>query len=266
MKSINLKISIAALMIFTLAISCQKVVDLKLNNETGRLVIEGNITNVNGTQTVKLSRNVSFYSPNSYPAVSGATVKLKDAIGHVYSLNETQPGTYASVLLKGQRGNTYTLSVSVNGENYTASSTMPNQVMIDSLTYENDEFSTDDRKNIVVYYTDPRGVNNYYRFVEYVNNAEVRETFAYDDTFNDGQQVGVVLRQDDIKIYSGNTVRVEMQCLDKPIFTYWFSLRQQQIAGGMSGVTPADPPSNLSNNALGYFSAHTTQIKTITIK
>lgn len=266
MKIINLKITIAALMTLTLAVSCQKVVDLKLGNETGRLVIEGNITNVNSIQTIKLSRNVSFYSSNSYPAVSGATVKVTDVLGHGYIFNESQPGTYTYGLLKGQKGNTYTLSVTVNGQNYTGSSTMPALVMIDSLSYENDDFSSDNRKNMIVYYSDPPGVNNYYRFIEYVNNVEVRETFAYDDTFNDGQRVGVVLRQDDIKIYSGNTVRVEMQCLDKPIFTYWFSLRQQQIAGGMSGVTPADPPSNLSNSALGYFSAHTAQTKTVIIK
>jgi hypothetical protein len=266
MKHISFKIYIVSLIVTISAASCQKVIDLKLGTDTGRLVIEGNLTNVNGTQTVKLSRNVSFYSTNDYPVVSGAKVTVNDAAGHLYSFREGAAGTYSYTPLRGERNRAYTLTATVNGQTYTATSTMPAQVMLDSLGYEDSEFNNDGRKNIVVYYADPIGVNNYYRFVEYVNNVEVKETFAYDDNFSDGQRIGMVLRQDDIPIRSGAMVTVEMQCIDKNVFTYWYALRQQQIAGGLSGVTPADPPTNLSNNALGYFSVHTSQTKSIIIR
>ena len=36
--------------------------------------------------------------------------------------------------------------------------------------------------------------------------------------------------------------------------------------GGGAGVTPANPPSNLSNGALGYFSAHTTTVSSLIIR
>lgn len=266
MKRISFKIYIVCLMVVVSATACQKVIDLKLGTDTGRLVIEGNLTNLSGTQTVKLSQNVSFYNSNTYPTVSGAKVTVKDGAGHVYSFRESEAGTYTYTPLRGERSRAYTLTVTVSGQTYTATSTMPAQVMLDSLGYEDSEFNNDGRKNIVVYYADPIGVNNYYRFVEYVNHVEVKETFAYNDNFSDGQRIGLVLRQDDIPIHSGALVTVEMQCVDKNVFTYWYALRQQQIAGGLSGVTPADPPTNLSNNALGYFSVHTSQTKSIIIQ
>ena len=46
---------------------------------------------------------------------------------------------------------------------------------------------------------------------------------------------------------------------------YWFSLMQQQGNGPGGGTTPSNPPSNFDNNALGYFSAHTTQVKQIIV-
>jgi hypothetical protein len=57
-----------------------------------------------------------------------------------------------------------------------------------------------------------------------------------------------------------------MQCIDKPVYTYWFTLMQQGDNGPGGGVTPADPPSNITPTVLGYFSAHTTQSKTIVVK
>jgi hypothetical protein len=41
---------------------------------------------------------------------------------------------------------------------------------------------------------------------------------------------------------------------------------QEQTNGPGGGVTPSNPPTNITPVTLGYFSAHTTQSKTIVVK
>ncbi|EHQ26298.1 DUF4249 domain-containing protein [Mucilaginibacter paludis] len=261
------KLYIVFLLGTLLATSCNRVIDLKLGNDTGRLVVEGNITNIKGTQTVKLSQNVSFDNTNTYPAVSGATVTISDNTGNKYTLTEAPAGTYSVSQLAGIAGNVYTLNILTGGKTYTAASTMPALITLDSITSKNTVInSSKNRKQITVHYQDPLGVVNQYRFVMYVNGVQVKSVFAYNDNFNDGKYAHTDLRQTDIDIYPGDTVQVEMQCIDKNIYTYWYTLMQQQPNGPGGGVTPTDPPSNITPETLGYFSAHTTQTLTLVVK
>ncbi|ULT26048.1 hypothetical protein KUH03_03495 [Sphingobacterium sp. E70] len=53
-----------------------------------------------------------------------------------------------------------------------------------------------------------------------------------------------------------------MLCVDKTVYNYWYSLMQQSAN---SGVTPSNPPTNISPVTLGYFSAHTFSTKSIQV-
>jgi hypothetical protein len=265
MKKINIYYIITAISLIAIT-SCTKVINLDLGNNTGELVIEGNITNVSGPQYVMLSTNVPFTNTNVYPPVTGAVVTIKDQIGKSYTLTEGPKGTYSITPLVGVTGNTYTLSVVSGNKTYTASSTMPTAIALDSLTSKNNVINSGSniKKTITVYYQDPAGVPNQYRFVMYVNGVQIKSVFAYNDLFTDGRHVSSDLRQNDVDIHQGDTVKVEMQCIDTNIFTYWYTLMSQQQQG--AGVAPSDPPSNISPTTLGYFSAHTTQTRTIVVK
>jgi hypothetical protein len=50
-----------------------------------------------------------------------------------------------------------------------------------------------------------------------------------------------------------------MNCVDKNVYDYFFTLSGVTGNNGFQTATPANPVSNISNGALGYFSAHTTQ-------
>jgi hypothetical protein len=268
----TLKTAIYLLFFLSLA-SCTKVIDLKLGNNTGELVIEGNITNTAGPQIIKLSTNVPFSNTNTYPPVTGATVSVSDQAGNIYLFTEGPSGTYSNTGLSGIPGDTYTMTVTTGGKKYTATSVMPAVVKLDSLTSKNDVIQTSDHKKLVtVYYRDLAGVANQYRFVLYVNNVQANDIFAYNDQFNDGRYVSIDLYENtanssvDKGIFSGDTVTVEMQCIDEPVYTYWETLMQEQTNGPGGGVTPSNPPTNITPATLGYFSAHTTQSKTIVVK
>ena len=267
MKINNISFGMALMMLLLPAIiSCQKVVDLKLKDASGQMVIEANVTNTN-TSIVKLSQNVSFTSTNTFPPVSGAVVTISDQSGKSYTLTEGIAGNYSSSQLQGTSLNTYNLTVQTGGKTYTARSTMPPAIALDTITAKNDEFNNGtNRKEISVSYFDPAGIKNQYLFLMYVNGVQVKSLFVYNDDLTAGKHVTAQLRQYDIDVYTGDVVKVEMQCIDKANYTYWFTLQQQQQQGPGGGVTPSNPPSNLSNNALGYFSAHTTQTKTIRVQ
>jgi len=120
-------------------------------------------------------------------------------------------------------------------------------------------------KTVSVYYHDPPEAENQYRFILYVNGVQVKKVFASDDEFTNGRLVNTTLYQNDIKINTGDKVGVEMQCVDKKVFTYWYSLSQQGGNGFANSATPSNPTSNISNGALGYFSAHTVQHASVTV-
>jgi len=266
-KMKNIKIYLAVLIITVTVVSCTKVIDLTLANDSGKLVIEANITNINGPQYIVLSRNVAFTSTNTFPPVTGATVTVTDDEGNTYPFSEGPKGTYTAIQMAGIAGRTYKMTVVTGGITYSATSVMPASVPLDSVTSKNNDFNTkNNRKEITVHLQDPPGVANQYRFVLWVNNVQVNTIFAYDDEFTNGRYVNGDLVENATDIYPGDSVRVEMQCIDKPIFTYWVTLMDQQLDSPGGGVAPSNPPTNISPTCLGYFSAHTTQTESIIVK
>lgn len=257
------------LMLGSLSFSCKKIIDLNLDTAAQQIIIEGNITNQREVQVVRISRSVPFSEQNKFPAVSGALVTVTDDAGNSYNLNESFPGVYTVFNVAGKPGRTYTLNVNVDGQTYTATSKMPNAVPLDSLTASKESFGRDDRTIVAVNYNDPPDVANYYLFKMTVNGVKAERIFADSDFFTDGRKVKTDLyltSNDNVEIKEGDNVSIEMQNIDKPVYTYWRSLEQQYSSGNPNDVTtPSNPPNNLNNKALGYFSAHTTQTMNVLI-
>jgi hypothetical protein len=262
----KLRYSIPAIILVSFFIaSCKNVIDLNLNNAAPQLVIEGNLTDQLGTQAVIITRSVPLDNTNTYPPVSGANVNLIDYNGISYALIERSPGAYYSTSFIGRYKQSYKLQVKYNGETYTAVSTMPAKVGIDSVALSVQSFSTTVTKNIIVFYHDPPDTANQYRFVLSVNGVQVKQVFARNDQFTNGRYVQQILYQDDITLKSGDRVDIEMQCIDANIYTYWYTFSQQK-SNGFNSTTPTNPPNNFNTDkVLGYFSAHTTEHRNIII-
>lgn len=246
--------------------SCEKVIDLDLKDAAPQLVIEGSVSNVPHIPTVRISRSVKFDEPNNFPGVSGAVVKITTGNSPIF-LTETAPGVYTGQPVVGRSGRTYTLQVDLEGQIYKAASTMPNQVVIDSVAIDEQSFGGRTDKTVIVYYTDPPAEKNQYRFIMAVNGTQIKEVFARNDQFTDGRVVRVALYQDDVKIKSGDKIDLEMQCIDERIYTYWFTFSKQSGSGmGNGSVAPANPPNNFDRPVLGYFSAHTQTRRVVTVR
>lgn len=243
--------------------SCEKEIDLDLADQSGTIVIEGNVTDAEGSYTVKITKSVGFSQPNQYPAVAGATVVLSDNTGQTETLQYMGHGEYKSNTFMGVPGRTYTLKVQAEGKQYTAQSSMPQAVEMEGIAQDTFMFGDKKSYTLLPIFTDPATLGNRYLFSFTINNLSKKYISVLSDNLNNGlpNQWTLGLPNDDNKgrdheVVVGDLINVEMQCIDTNIFTYYSSLIQISEGYG-SSVTPANPPSNISNGALGYFSAHT---------
>jgi len=253
----------AKLIIATVALlmsSCKKIVTLKLNNVPQAIVIQGEVTNNPGPYYVTISRPVDFYADNNFPPVSGAAVVITDGNGNIDSLTETTtPGVYATSHLEGIPEVSYHLSVTVQGINYSAVSTMPATVNLDSVTFVSNSGFGRKQISAVANFQDPAGEKNYYQFIEYLNNQPLsKDLFVFDDRLSDGRYIENTLFNDSSYLQVGDQLVVDMYCIDSAVYNYFFQLLESGGAGNFNtSASPANPTSNISNGAYGYFSAHT---------
>ncbi len=246
------------LLLFTslLFIGCTKQINVDLKNAPPEIVIEGIVSN-SASAEVSITKSVQFSSNNTFPKVSGATVSITDDQGNKYNLSETQPGLYTNKNLIGIPGHTYNLTVNAEGKDYTASSQMPQQVNLDTLLFEKIFFGNKSIWIVKPQYMDPPGFGNYYKFIETINGTRFPAVWIWDDRFTNNDISTRPLIQNDSVININDTIEVEMQCIDKNIFRYFTALHDVQH----NATTPANPDSNISGGALGYFSAQTSQKK-----
>ena len=238
--------------------SCTKIITPNLNNAGPQLIIQGVVNDTAGPYFVTIARSVGFYSDNIYPNVSGALVTITDATAGVSDvLTETTPGVYATHTIQGTHGNTYRLKVELNGNTYTAISTMPQQsVLLDSIS-----FDASDAKRIRAQanFQDPVNIVNFYKFSVYVNGINKRfQTF--EDRLSDGRYIRERMDNDTSEIKTNDTVQLSLVGVDKNVYTYLFEA--EKIAYDNANLSaPATPTTNISGGCLGYFSAQTISTK-----
>ncbi|SDM02087.1 protein of unknown function [Pedobacter steynii] len=268
MKSMNLK-KYTRYVFVVIAVgtfsACKKVIDLKLDEAVPVIVIDGGISDLNENQVVKVSKTYNFTEPNKFNGVSKANIVLKADAKVLAVFVETDPGIYKSpTKFKGKPGVRYDLSVTSEGKTYEASSIMPARVILDALTFKTFNFFGGNKSYIVANFSDPAGIANQYRYILKTKGV-VEEDAVSEDRFNDGNKVENVIFYELDDLVKGDSVHVEFQCVDRNVYRYFYSIGQNSGQGGPP-VSPANPPSNFSNGALGVFNAHTSSSRTAVIK
>ncbi len=267
-----------------MASSCQKEIQISLNSASPQIVIEASLSDLPNGNYVKLSQTVNYYNSDSFPPVNGAIVKITDNLGDTAKLPEVDSihGIYAANFISGIPGRTYTLTVLSKGITYTSVSTMPNPVKID---YLNDTIiksggfgggggggasqnPTDTTYRIVLDFQDPAGISNYYRFVEIIDGITYNSASVTSDRFRDGKVIERTMRIDtSLTLVRGNVVTMELQSIDVGAYNFFRTFGQAAGRGGLSflSASPGNPISNISNGAMGYFSAYSTDRESIII-
>jgi hypothetical protein len=250
--------------------SCEKEIELDLNSSNSKYVIEGEMPQ-NELATVTITKTVNFSESNNFPLVKGASVTITDEMGISEQLIETSAGIYKTQKLKGEEGKTYTLSVKAEGNTFTAKSTMPKAVKLTGLKTSLSSFappgaSSSDNYIVFPQFIDPAALGNSYRFIQIRNGDLDKSIIIANDNIGNGQPNSRPIFSQNFDIKLGDTITVEMRCIDVPVYDYFFSLNAIQGNGPGGGTTPTNPVSNISGGALGYFSAFTVQKVSAVVK
>lgn len=251
---------IAMLLIFS---SCEEIVNLDLNTSELKDVIDASISD-NSPCYVYLSRSQSFSNNSPYQTISGAIIELSDSKGNKEIIRESkEPGLYIS-LMTGVVGRTYDIKITIGENIYEAQSRIPSTVPIDDIYIYNIRVGGDDWLSPCIVYNDPPDEDNYYYTMMYVNGHMMKSIYLNDDDYRNGLTVERILYFDkednsDNELEVGDHISVEMQTLDKGMYTFYKSL--YSVAAG--GAT--NPLTNFSGGALGCFKAYGSSYADITI-
>lgn len=253
-------------------LSCEKIIDLNLKDVERKIVIEASISNHSKECFVYISQTQHINEAGKFNGVSFAKIAIKDQYGKTDSIVEIEKGVYYNNFFKGKPGETYYLTIELNGNIYSASSTMPATIVpLDSIsvTY-NDIYQN---YTTSAYFLDPANEENYYLFMIYKNNKKYNSFFTSTDEYINGKNVKenlpVFSTDEEDNIHLGDTVKVRMMQIDKNVYKYFYSLNAGAL-GGTGGPgsfgSPANPVSNISGDALGYFSAYINHSATVVVK
>jgi len=240
--------------------SCEKEIDVDLRSVEPQISIEG-IVKEDQLATVRISHTLDFNNNNGYPNLSGAIVSISDDHGNSEVLKQGANGWYTAVDMTGKIGYTYAMSVVYEGQEYTATSKMPPHVSLESVTIK--KIAAIDNPFVILHIPETVG-KQYYRALLFINGKQDRDlpefttnTEVIDKGDRNRWDLQVFSNDADIDpIKKGDELTIEFQCLDKGAQKFFESL---VYAVG----TPTNPVSNISNGAMGYFSACTVDRKTI---
>jgi hypothetical protein len=252
--------------------SCTERIDIRLDDSALKLVVEGSVTTERMAHKVKLSMTSSYFYNQQPESVQGAIVTISDGVNH-YNLREVNPGVYhTESFVRGSEGITYTLNIKLSSQvggftEYTASSKIHPVAKPDSVKLLfHPEWSSGGLWEVMCYLKDPPS-SDFYRFLVYKNGTLISDTLdewvVTDDRFFNGYYVnGATVAyldqgKQEEKLAPGDIIHVEINNLGEDYANFiWNS--QSEIRGSypLFSGPPANVMGNISNGAIGFFSAY----------
>ena len=250
--------------------SCEKVVVIELNEANQQRVVEAELSSHASLTYVKLSKTASFYGTDEFEKIQNAVVKISGSNGSesIFSERNDEPGTYYPFnppFLVAVSGITYTLSINTAEGLITAVSSSPTHVPLDSITVEPRQGPFGHGEYLIrCHFTDPGEEENFYRFKIYWANWTNYFQVISDELIN-----GI---STDFPLFryfpdEGDSVVIEMMCIDKATYLYFNALEEAAEGGGPFSAAPGNPLSNMEGtDVIGYFGTNTVSYQGITIK
>ncbi len=244
------------------SIGCfQERIELDLNEDNTKIAIEAWITDLDDIQTVTVTQTANYLGDTQNEFVSGAVVFLEDETGQSYELTEGDAGHYTLPReWEARLGDNYTLTISVDNEEYSATHRMRATPFIEDLIID-DVFNEED--SLIGYETvfalqEIPGKGDAYYVIDYKKGTAFGDTLLNggyaNDEFFDGEFIeDIRLTEEDRLFQIGDTAVVEVFSIGRETANFLLDVEQEIFRGG-----PFDPPaanvrSNFSGGAVGYF-------------
>lgn len=261
--------------------SCTEVIELDLKDTSAQLVVDGVISTDTTRYHVRLTRSGSYFDNEEAEAVSNASVSIDDGFKTI-NLNEsdTYPGYYLTPQdYYGVPGRTYHLTienVDINedgvSETYEAESGMNTVTSIDSVSLKYHDIW--ELWEVLLYAQDPADTKDFYAFSVYQNEELISNRYSelgfVDDKFFDGNYAGGVWVQtideedEELVLNDGDWIKLRMMGITEEFYEFLEAVSTETGYSSplFSGI-PANVPSNVSNGALGFFTAYSYSIDSV---
>ncbi len=249
---------------------CTERINLDLDDSTIRLVVEGTLTTDVTEHTVRLTTTTSYYYTQAPPPVSGARVSIFDG-EHTIELHETEPGVYKTDAdVFGVPNTTYTLNIELAEEiggfkTYTAQSTLSPAIKVDSVALDyQPKLGSKGLWFIKAKWTSRPG-DDFYRFLTYRNGKLLSDSLTKwltsDDLYEPDTIFTIVdvlsLEEEVNRLNPYDTVTIELDIIDKSFMTFIQDAQSESFGSNpLFSGPPANVKGNISNGAIGYFSAY----------
>ncbi|NOY51374.1 MAG: DUF4249 domain-containing protein [Chlorobi bacterium] len=268
MNKINILSIISLFAIVSSFSSCTERIDIKLDSDRQRLVVEAIITDIPGNQYVKLTKTADYFSNEPPEGVSGAIIKINTSDNNIIlAENDSVKGLYEFPFeYIGLQGNDYNMDIELNSEiggqtHYTANTRMPYLAAdVDSIeVLWNSHF---EGWMVRLFALDPPS-EDYYMFNGIRNGLLITDSIhkvniANDKLFNGNYTNGViVLVFDDNELVPGDTFSLVMSNITKDYASFVNEVQTEiQANEPLFSGPPANISTNISNGAIGWFTAY----------
>ena len=249
--------------------SCTEEVDIDLDDDYNRLVVEAFFTNDTTQHEVVLSESTSYFDNEEIKWVENATIYIQNQNkSKTFYLNEssTKPGHYyTDPTVSGEVGETYTLhieDVDINKdgtmEDYQAVSEIKPVLTMDSVYALNTSQWGEDGFLLYGYAQELPTPGDFYMWHYYVNGVLSTDTLSELIFTDDAIMNGVYLSNFEMEFVtdaqSGDTLLIQTQSITKGYYDFIVSfMLETQWQAGPFGGPPANIKTNINNGALGYF-------------
>lgn len=286
MNNLNLYIYRCLFLILICSTSCLEPLEWEeAENPSERLVVEGLITSERTVHIVKLSRTQPVIVESLPEMVSGARIIIREGEKEFY-LKETAPGIYQTDTLQGEVGKTYHLTIQWNNETYEAFAEMikaspvepikvfpwDNQIQLPpnaeyfQFLYR-DNFGASAPYRYKVFSELPENVADYYppdwEMPDWIKRRlDNQDLKTADSTFylHPGLEPPAIFAYGETNVsgvtYGSRIVELFYSMTDEHYNYVRAVLSETEWKGlGPFSYISADVPTNLTNEALGFFAA-----------
>lgn len=231
--------------------SCKKDIEIDYHQVPSLYVVEASVSNTN--MEARISRTNNMDDNNSRSDIKDALVVITGDDGSSNKLNYLSNGRYYSNS-KGVPGVTYTITVDIDGEHFTSTSTMQNKPAINTFRVVRKKITTEWFQIGELNFQDLPNEDNWYFMHIYRNDLGYRWAVMSDrnDPNKELQQLFTFFREGDSGsdlLRDGDNLRIELYSIDQRAYDYLYSMQMMESTG-------TNPIPNFTGGCLGFFSAH----------
>lgn len=250
-----------ALLLFVFSfVACEEVVDLDLETAEPRLVVDAAIAwekeTDGATQSIILSTTTDYFA-DEIPPVSDATVFVTNSQGTQFDFIE-EPGTgnYICNNFVPELYETYTLTVIVDSETYTATEQLIPVPEITRIEQDNEGGFFGEDIEVRFFFNDNGDQDNFYLTKFEVDFLLFPEYYVFDDRFSQGNEMNEIFTDEDLA--QGDELNMSLSGISEQFYSY-MGLILESTSGNPFNVPPSNIRGNIINEtnednyAMGYF-------------